>query len=41
MEMEELIFDDNLCRRIVCFFYRCFWNSATKTGSRQQRIHEV
>jgi len=41
MEIEEFIFLGNLRKRIVCFFYRCFWYSVTKTGPRQQRIHEV
>jgi len=41
MEIEEFIFGDNLRKRIVCFFYRCSWYSVTKTGPRQQRIHEV
>ena len=27
--------------RIVCFFCRCSWYFVTKTGPRQQRIHEV
>jgi len=41
MEIQEFISGDNLRKRIVCFFYRCFWYSVTKTGPRQQRIHEV
>jgi len=40
MKIEEFIFGDNLRRRIVCFFYRCCWYTVTKTGARQQRIHE-
>ena len=41
MEIEEFIFGDNLRKIILCFFYRCSWYSVTKTGPRQQRIHEV
>jgi len=28
-------------RKFVCFFCKCFWYSATRTGPRQQRIHEI
>jgi len=41
MEIEEFIFANSLRKRIVCFFYRCSWYSVTKTGPRQQRVHEV
>jgi len=37
----EFIFGDNLRKRFFCFFCRCSWYSVTKTGPRQQRIHEV
>jgi len=41
MEIEEFVFGDNLRKRIVCFFYRCFWYSVTKTIPQQQRFHKV